>query len=180
MSKVVVAIRGALFPPYGERIEECLFTWGKVLEDKGIPVKACVGNTNIEGEYKEEGRFIFSNCTDKPNDIFYKSIYNPCKWLVNDTDYEYIFIADSDTFIHPNRFITTCKKFCNGKFDYVGCACPIEENVLIPIEKQIDHPTHRYASGGGGFFLSRRAAKLIVEGFDNKVWHQFMPLHFRS
>ncbi len=68
-----------------------------------------------------------------------------CLWGLAHTDAEWFFKCDDDTYIHAARlaeFAATCAS------DYVGV--PVRPGGL------------QYASGGGGYLLSRRAAQVIA------------------
>jgi hypothetical protein len=68
-----------------------------------------------------------------------------CRWALTRDDWDYLFKCDDDTYVCTHRLVA-CD--LNGK-DYVGAEWM---------------PGVGYASGGAGYFLSRRAAAIVAEG----------------
>lgn len=84
-------------------------------------------------------------CWPSTYDLHFQGIQS-C--LIGVTDYyDYFFICDRDTYVRPERFLDS--RF--DHHDYVG----------YPLTHH-DWP-HPYASGGAGYWLSKRAAKLVAE-----------------
>ena len=58
----------------------------------------------------------------------------------------------------------------------MGCCNPFPgDNVNIPTIKYIEipkDPNYAFASGGSGFLLSRKAAKILIDNFDAREWHE--------
>lgn len=94
------------------------------------------------------------------------------RWSVN-AGYEFTFLCDTDTFIIPKDLMTcgfenydVAGKFCTGHppgsqpFDYKD-------------ERGEYHGIYSWPSGGRGYFVSARAARLIVEQ-EPLVWAEDM------
>ena len=180
VDKLVFGIRSCQVPPYPERAKECLDTWGKHAKDLGYTVKVLLGNPNLYSEYYDTQDTLWSRAIDwDPKsrykcELFEKTIFYPCKWFLNETDYEYFFITSDDSFINIDKFIPHLKKLIKDykEVDYMGCCGPWQGwNANIPHIEYISKPHIEgsrpiYAHGGPGFLLSRKAAKIIIDNFD--------------
>ena len=88
-------------------------------------------------------------------------------------NYDFTFLCDNDTFVNPERLLQTGFE----KFDYSG-----RFGVLPPVGTQFDYTDgrgieypgcHPWASGGVGYFLSKKAAEHIVQ-FEPNIWAEDM------
>lgn len=95
-----------------------------------------------------------------------------CRWFVN-SDYEYIFLCDVDTFLLPSKLL----KIGYEDYDYsgrFGTAHPMGKPFLYKDGRGMRHPKcYTWASGGFGYFLSKDAAKLIAASIPN-TWAEDM------
>jgi hypothetical protein len=76
-----------------------------------------------------------------------------CRWaLAQGPAWDYVFKCDDDTLIHPQRFAVALEDL---DADYIGGKW---------------RPACTYASGGGGYFLSRRAVEIIAAADMPPIW----------
>lgn len=70
-----------------------------------------------------------------------------CRWFIQNTSDEYLFKCDDDTYVRLDRLtaMPSGLDYCGGRIDR-------------------DRP---YLSGGAGYLLSRKAAKIIAAGLDD-------------
>ena len=193
--KLVFGIRSCQVPPYPERAKECLDTWGKDAKDLGYTVKVLLGNPNLYSEYYDTQDTLWSRAVDYDVkkryriEMFEKTVFYPCKWFLNETDYEYFFITDSDNYIDIDKFIPNIKNAIDQykEVDYMGCCCPFQGwdannphieyipqnvstiNIYNPFWTSSD--SNIFAHGGSGFLLSRKASKIILNNFNTNDYH---------
>ena len=155
--------------------KECEKTWIPLLRNMGFRVIVALGDTECDDEiltfddFNNYYKFIDKDTIqfrtfDSKMGLFDKSIKLPAKWILNETDYEYYFRIDSDSFVHPERF----KKMLEDNFrdypnvNYMGCCHPHlgwSPNKLI---RQLVCKVGCMASGTG-YMVSRRAMKLALD-----------------
>jgi hypothetical protein len=95
--------------------------------------------------------------------LYDKSIRMPIDWILSETDYEYYFRIDSDSFVHPSRFdwmIT--ENLSNGIPHYMGCAHPAASTNPYESFKYVVCREGTIASGCG-YMVSRAAMKVAKE-----------------
>ena len=171
MQNTLITIIGTWAESHSKNWIECESTWVPKLRELGFEVLILMSNPYLDKEYEKIGNFFFSKCSDNPDEIYLKSQYFISKYVLTKTNYEYRFQLDSDSFVHPDRFIKFIKDYTiNTPKDYVGCAIPYPgfhwDNL---IQKEIDD-NNIWASGGSGFLLSRKSMKCIVNGFKRNEW----------
>ena len=115
-------------------------TWGKDL-DSSVDLRFFIGGAERlllqEDEIQLDVKDDYDNLPYKTKEIF--------RWGWT-KGYDFIFKCDVDSFLVPSKLLS-----CNFKsYDYVGF---FTSNSEIP---------YLYASGGHGYFLSRRAAEVIA------------------
>ena len=175
--KLVFGIRSCLVHPHSARHKECLDTWGKHAKEQGYSVKVLLGDPTIEEEYKCTPDYIWSRAKDEGKDeMFEKSILYPSKWFLDETDYEYFFITDNDSFVDVSKFIENLEDVIEerGEVDYMGCCMPYRGWSLYETKTEAIEEKGFYASGGSGFLLSRKAARILVDNFDAKNYQSTM------
>jgi hypothetical protein len=94
---------------------------------------------------------LILDCGDRYEDLPRKT-HALCKWN-NEHGYDYIFLCDTDTFVVPSRL----EGSHDGK-DYVGFF-----NGTIGKPKEVYWCLYAWASGGSGYWLSKRAAQIVSE-----------------
>lgn len=177
--KIAIGIRGCIFSPWDKQWKECMDTWGASMKSQGYNIKILMGHPELKEDYIELDDFLFSKSTETKYGVFYKHIYYPCKWFLNETNYNHFYIVGDDTFVHPKKFIelyegmTNYTKFNDGGGPhYWGAATPRlaewESNLREFRENFMDE--RLYLSGGSGMVLSRVAAKTIVDTFESGEW----------
>lgn len=166
MQNTLITIIGTWAESHSKNWIECESTWVPKLREKGYDVLYLMSNPHLDKDYELQGNFFFSKCLDNKYDIYMKCEYFISKYVLNETEYQYRYHIDSDSFVHPDRFIKFIEDYTitNPK-DYVGCAIPYPsfhwDNL---IQKEIDN-VNIWASGGSGFLLSRKSMKYLVEDF---------------
>ena len=167
--KVLITITGTWAKTHYKNWIECETTWVPKLREKGFEVLYLMSNPYIKNGFEKIGNFFFANCKDTLKEIYLKNHYYISAYFINETDYEYRFHTDCDTFIHPERFITLLDDYVNKTpKDYMGCALPYPGfNTYNLVKREITSPKH-YASGGSGFLISRKAQRYMVEDFNAK------------
>jgi hypothetical protein len=163
--KLLVAVKSCashLDLGYHYKIRE---TWGT-----GLNVKFFIGDNLRKHEADEV-------ILDAPDDYHSlpKKTQAICQWATGKM-IDYLFICDTDTFVVPSMLLT-----CGfGQFDYVG---KIDKPFGEPFPYQSvdrDGQPHFYprcypwASGGYGYFLSRKAFTIIADKTPAGFWAEDM------
>tara|TARA_R110001606_G_scaffold364925_2_gene519539 strand:+ start:68 stop:805 length:738 start_codon:yes stop_codon:yes gene_type:complete len=166
MKKTLITITGNWTESHSKNWIECESTWVPKLREKGFEVLILMSNPHLDKDYEKIGNFFFSKCGDSMDYMYLKNHYYISKYLLDETDYDYRFHTDSDSFIHPERFIEFLEDYTTtDPQDYVGCAIPYPQlNPQHPHKYIITDP-NRYASGGSGFLLSRKSHSYMVNDF---------------
>lgn len=126
---------------YTERQSLCRRTWIPAVQALGIDVVFLIGgHDRVERRCDE----LWLPVPDTYRELPQKTIAF-CKWAIQSTEATHLFKADDDTFIHPRRFTRFLAELPVNR-EYVGAEW---------------RPRTRYASGGAGYVLSRRAAELV-------------------
>jgi GR25 family glycosyltransferase involved in LPS biosynthesis len=124
---------------HADRRRWCLDTWIPALEAHGVKTVFLRGRTAAPDEYN-----LPLPVDDRRDTLSLKTL-EFLRWAVQRDDWDWLFKCDDDTFIHPSRFVAALPGL---RGDYIGGRW---------------RPTSHYASGGAGYFLSRRAAQLLVK-----------------
>lgn len=165
--KVLITITGTWVKTHYKNWIECETTWVSKLREKGFDVLYLMSNPHLNNYYEKIGNFFFSNCKDGMDELYYKNHYYISKYLIEETNYKYRLHVDSDTFVHPDNIIKFLKDHTTGesKKDFVGCSVPYPgTNINDQRCFKIDDPK-RFASGGSGFLISRRAHIPLFKNF---------------
>jgi hypothetical protein len=140
-------------------------TWGT-----GLDVKFFIGDTMRKHEPDE----VILACPDDYHSLPLKT-REICKWATGKM-IDYLFICDTDTYVIPSKLLA-----CGfDKFDYAG---KIDREFGVPFAYQaIDRDGQStfyprcwpWASGGYGYFLSRKAFTIIADktpvGWAEDLW----------
>jgi|TARA_B110000483_G_scaffold142319_1_gene170069 hypothetical protein len=172
--KVLIMVTGSYAE--SENYKECEKTWMPLLRKMGFKVLTALGNREVQeygvltsNDFENYYKFLGKNTIefrtfDDKRGLFDKSIKLPAKWILEETDYEYYFRIDSDSFVHPMRFKQMLED--NLKWapdlDYMGCCHPwMGWN---------PHRSQRYficrtghMAAGCGYLVSRRAMRVAQE-----------------
>jgi hypothetical protein len=172
--KIVIMVTGCHAQP--DNYKECERTWIPKLRELGFKVLISLGSTEVDkngvltlNDFENYFKFLDKNTIefrtfDSKLGLFDKSIKLPSKWVLNETDYEYYFRIDSDSFVHPERF----KKMLEDNLkdfpdlDYMGCGHPnFGYNPHYYFTKIICR-TGFFASGCG-YLVSKRGMKIVLD-----------------
>jgi hypothetical protein len=181
---VAIGIRGCIFDTWLGNWQECLDTWAGLMINEGWRVKVNIGHPELDAPYKDINHFFVCKTTENPAGVFFKSVYYPSKWLLEQDKYTHIFITDSDSFVHPKRFSETLEVLTSlyGELDYVGALRTLPHIAeYMPgvtysdiIDLNVGLNTHPglfcFASGGSGFLLSKKAANAVVKAIDSEEY----------
>lgn len=85
-----------------------------------------------------------------------------------DNGYDFVFRVDTDTYVWLNRLLASGFE----KYDYMGCC---QNTGQGPFNGNLGEWSTQTAHGGDGFFLSRKAMKVIIDApvsryADGKFW----------
>lgn len=124
-----------------DRRQACLDTWVRRLKQHGVRVVFLVGGVE---KTRLDGDVLHVACPDDYVSLAYKTKLF-AQWALKER-FDYLFKCDDDTFVVADRFVA----YDPEGHDYIG---------IDPV----DDVNPRFASGGAGFWLSRRAAKIVAE-----------------
>jgi hypothetical protein len=140
-------------------------TWAKDAKALGIDVKFFVGASFAKYESDE----MHLKCLDDYNSLPLKT-REICKW-VSGKLIDHVYLCDTDTFLIPSKMLESGYE----KYDYAG-------KITKPIGKPFSYShTGRegqienfprcfpWASGGYGYFLSRRAATTVAYEYPTSI-----------
>jgi len=170
--RVLITVTGTWAPSHAKNWMECEMTWVSKLREKGFDVVYLVSNPHLDKPYERVGNFFFVNCKDDLDSIYLKNHYYVSQYVNNDTDYDYRFHTDSDTFIHPERFVDLLEEYVDeNPKDWVGCTIPYPGFNTWTLNKCEILPGNwnnisYFASGGSGFLLSNKAMQILVDELD--------------
>jgi hypothetical protein len=162
-SKLIILVTGTTIEPWAQNWKECYNTWIPELKKLGYNVMPAIGNPNLENWFEIDNDIIWFKAEDTKLGLFDKSIKLPCKWVIEETNYEYYFRIDSDSFVHPHRFDEMINdNLSNGIPHYMGCAHPA--NMTNPFDrfKYIICKEATIASGCG-YMVSKAAMKIAYD-----------------
>jgi len=162
-SKIMILVTGTTIAPWDQNWKECESTWIPELRKLGYNVKVAIGNPKMNKYVKEMGDIVYFAAEDTKMGLFDKSNRLPCRWILEETNYEYYFRIDSDSFVHPSRFdwmIT--ENLSNGIPHYMGCAHPAASTNPYESFKYVVCKERTIASGCG-YMVSRAAMKVAKE-----------------
>ncbi|MCR4415308.1 MAG: hypothetical protein NUV77_23090, partial [Thermoguttaceae bacterium] len=123
-------------PAHAARAENCRRTWLAHAPRQAIDYVFLVGNA---AEFRREGDVLYLPCPDDYPSLPQKT-RRFCQWALEHAAFDYLFKCDDDTYVD----LAKLADYPAGRsFDYAGCEYA------------------GYASGGGGYLLSRRAAAVV-------------------
>ena len=183
--RVVIMVTGCTIKPYSNNLKECERTWMPLLRKMGYRVISVVGNPDIthkKTQWHLDNYFSFVNentikfeTFDNKVGIFDKSVYLPAKWVLEETDYEYYFKIDSDSFVHPQRFhkMLLDNLYTKVYIDYMGCCTPWMGGNPNDSFKKFTKTKGNYAAGCG-YMLSKEAMNIVRDKIRVEE-----PIHFQ-
>jgi Galactosyltransferase len=131
------------------RRQTCNATWVRRLKaSSDIRVVFLVGANELEARL--DGDVLNLPCKDGYDSLVHKT-KEFCRWALTQ-DFDYLFKCDDDTFVVADRFL----QFDPSGRDYIGV-------------DPIDDVNPRFASGGAGYWLSRKATGSVARMDVEKV-----------
>lgn len=170
-SKLIVGTLACTDPAYAGRRRRCLETWLPGLESAGVEVLFLVGVGDAiteprvveQAEHGRIGRELQIPCPDSYEALPQKTAAF-CRWACRHREFDFLFKCDDDTYLIPQRLLAMDL----STTDYLGAE----------LRRGI-----KYASGGGGYFLSHRAARVVATqmneatGFEDLLVAQYLNRH---
>jgi hypothetical protein len=140
-------------------------TWGKDAKAAGIDVRFFVGANDSVNRYEPDE--VHLNCDDSYAGLPFKT-REICKW-VSGKRVDHVYLCDTDTFVYVPYLLTSGFE----KYDYMGHMLH-HLGIFFPYKTTDlngapeDHPKcYTWASGGMGYFLSKRATVEAAYQFPN-------------
>jgi hypothetical protein len=157
-SKLIILVTGTTIEPWDQNWKECEATWIPELRKLGYNVMVAIGNPDLDTDYSISGNIITFKADDTKRGLFDKSIRLPIKWILQQTNYEYYFRIDSDSFVAPIRFdrmmIENFYEVPN--LHYMGCSHPA--NFINPhLHKRFFVCKEGTIASGCGYMISKEA-----------------------
>jgi hypothetical protein len=157
-SKLIILVTGTTIEPWDKNWKECEATWIPELRKLGYNVMVAIGNPDLDTDYSISGNIITFKADDTKKGLFDKSIRLPIKWILQQTNYEYYFRIDSDSFVAPIRFdrmmIENFYEIPN--LHYMGCSHPA--NYINPhLHKRFFVCKEGTIARGCGYMVSKEA-----------------------
>ncbi len=170
-------------PNLDSRIAAMRAGWMTLLEGLGVPFLVFVGG----GDGRREGDVVYLDAPDDYEGLPQKSLAM-VRWVHDHTAFSHLLKIDDDCFLDPEAFFLSLSHL---KFDYYG-------RPLHRVRGQMDRTWHmgksrsdrgrleldkspepsRYADGGSGYTLSRRAMAVLLEAADSAEGRALMQLSF--
>lgn len=163
-SKIVILVTGTTIEPYANNWRECATTWIPELRKLGYKVMVAIGNPDLESWYKIDGDFIYFKAADTKRGLLDKSIRMPAQWVLEQTEYEYYFRIDSDSFVEPHRFdrMVIDNLTAMPNLNYMGCCHPTD-HLDLHIFEQFLICKYKHIASGCGYMVSRKAMKIALD-----------------
>lgn len=147
--KIVVGVLSA--KPYRDRRDACRATWLAELRKHDSMDAVFIVGSSAAGDPVRRDDLLLLSCDDGYDHLSQK-VAHFCRWAVAHCEFDYLFKCDDDTFVAADRL---AEIDFQGR-DYIG----------------FEFFGHGYASGGAGYFLSRRAAKIIATQLHGTDWKE--------
>jgi hypothetical protein len=166
--KLLIAIKDTSNPEYKIRAEECYNTWGKEFEKLGVDLIFLKEDPLQLKNYIFKDKSLYSRAAIEKEGIFYKYLYYPFEWFIKETKYEYLVIVDSDTFVHPQKFLNRFE-FWRDKYpqiELIGSALPIRGWNFMDPHLQILSKENKYWPSGCLFVVKRSLINKFITEFD--------------
>lgn len=136
--RLIVGVLSCL--KYSDRRLACQETWAN---DTNTEILFLTGDPQTTQPH-QDGNTLICPCDDDYHSLSLKTKFF-CEWTVNQRNFDYLFKCDDDTYVHLDRL-----KEYKTAADYIGYT--LDEN-----------PGYYHASGGAGYLLSNKAARLVAE-----------------
>lgn len=139
-------------------------TWGRDAKALGIDVFFFVGRDPMQQDTRRVRRYengeVVLDCDDSYDYLPLKT-RRICQWLTGKV-YKHLFFCDTDTFVRSKQLLTTGFEwydYFGDFFDNQPGAAPFK---FTDARGNLFEECRAWASGGFGYFLSRRAADIIA------------------
>ena len=158
MSNLVICVKSCqehLEKGYHDVIRK---TWGADARANGVDVRFFVGANPAKYEADE----VHVNAADDYRGLPYKT-RDICRWAAG-KQIRHIYLCDTDTYLHIPYLLSSHYEL----YDYQGammhkCGSVFKYDVITQYGEPEKHdPCYTWASGGFGYFLSKRAASLVA------------------
>jgi hypothetical protein len=163
-NKIIILVTGTTIEPHDSNWKECANTWIPELKKLGYNVKVAIGNPELEHYYKDDGDIIWFKAEDTKRGLYDKSIKLPIDWILSETNYDFYFRIDSDSFVEPKRFDNMMENVLGNfpNLEYFGCCHPA--NKTNPFDS-FQYYACRYANFASGcaYFVSRKSMKVAQQ-----------------
>jgi hypothetical protein len=110
--------------------------------NSSVEILFFIGDPNLQ-QPELRGDEVWLPCPDGYAELPQKT-RGMCNWFLKHSDFEFLFKCDDDTYVCVDRLLAHPKQH-----DYIG------------------HNLREYASGGAGYFLSRKAAAIVARDLEN-------------
>ena len=145
-------------------------TWGKDAKALGVDVRFMVGADPTQQSTRRSWRYASDehllDCVDSYEALPYKT-RRICQWVLGKT-FSHAFLCDVDTFVCPKQLLETGYE----SYDYAGqflVGAPGGAPFKYTDSYGVYEDFRGWASGGLGYFVSRKAAEIVGESQPN-VW----------
>lgn len=143
---MLIAIKSCKRDQHNGYNDNCRATWIKDI--RGANYCFVLGN----GATRLHPDELILNCGDSYAELPLKT-HALCKWFIGQ-EYDYLFACDTDTFVVADNLLDSPFHGC----DYYGYF-----NGELGKPKDVYYCLYAWASGGSGYFLSKRAAQIVSE-----------------
>jgi len=126
---------------FSDRRRLCLDTWFSDAMACGMDAVFLMGEPNVK-QAERCGPLLILPCHDAYNTLPMRT-WQFIRWAIHRDDWDYLFKCDDDTYVAASRLASYDPQ---GR-DYIGAEWRSGVN---------------YGSGGAGYFLSRRAAEIVI------------------
>jgi len=146
-------------------------TWGKDAKAAGIDVRFFVGASDLKNRYEPDE--VAVNADDDYRHLPFKT-REICKWASAKV-LNHVFLCDTDTYVSI-KYLLTCHY---EQYDYMGMMPrPIGKTFQYSDDdcegvRQHWDRCYTWASGGVGYFLSKKALTEVAYAFPN-IWAEDM------
>lgn len=167
--ELLIAIKSTTVESFKDRTTECYNTWGKEFTKLGIDIVFLEENPTQQENYYFKNNILYSKAPLGKEGVFYKHLYYPFQWFIQETSYEFLIIVDADTFVHPQRFLTRFKywKTTYPKIECISSALPVKNwDFLTPHVQIID--SGKYWPTGAIYTIKRSLVDRFIKEFDLK------------
>lgn len=126
-----------------QRRRACEDTWFcRLRQANNVTALFLTGMNEMDGSYVEGDTLLLASRDDYMALAYKTKAF--CQWAMTQ-EFDYLFKCDDDTFIATDRFLEY-----QPEGDYIGV-------------DPCDHINPKFASGGAGYWLSRRAAQIVAD-----------------